>query len=112
MCVESRTDWEENLPQALLALRNAISDWTGFSPAVLVFGRNLRTPETLLYEQWTGDNHEPKLVTEYVFGLQNRLKLCQELANVSMLENRRKHKERYARKTVQREYKIGDRVLV
>lgn len=50
MCMESGTDWEENLPHALMAIRNAISDFTGFSPAELLFGRNLRTPETLLYE--------------------------------------------------------------
>lgn len=112
MCVGHGKDWEENLPHAFLALRNAVSNSTGFSPAELVFGKSLRIPETLLYEQWTGDNQEPKLLTEYVFGLMNRLKRCQKLANENMIESKLKLKMWYDKKAVEREFKPGDQVLV
>ncbi|GBN84418.1 hypothetical protein AVEN_145252-1 [Araneus ventricosus] len=52
LCLESGQDWEKNLPATFLALRTITHDSTGFSPAELVHGKNLRTPEVLLYEHW------------------------------------------------------------
>ncbi|GFU28480.1 retrovirus-related Pol polyprotein from transposon 412 [Trichonephila clavipes] len=51
LCLEAIPDWEKILPQAFFALRTVIHDSTGFSPAELVHGKNLRTPVMLLYEQ-------------------------------------------------------------
>ncbi|GFY35463.1 retrovirus-related Pol polyprotein from transposon 412 [Trichonephila clavipes] len=51
LCLEAIPDWEKILPQALFALRTVIHDTTGFSPAELVHGKNLRTPVMLLYEK-------------------------------------------------------------
>ncbi|GFX54999.1 retrovirus-related Pol polyprotein from transposon 412 [Trichonephila clavipes] len=53
LCLEAIPDWEKILPQALFALRTVIHDSTGFSPAELVHGKNLRTPVMLLYEKLT-----------------------------------------------------------
>ena len=44
LCLEALPDWEKILPQALFALRTVIHDSTGYSPAELVHGKNLRTP--------------------------------------------------------------------
>ncbi|GBN13184.1 hypothetical protein AVEN_30221-1 [Araneus ventricosus] len=49
---EVGTDWEKHVHAALFALRTVTHESTGFSPAELVHGRNLRTPVTLLYENW------------------------------------------------------------
>ncbi|GFW96374.1 integrase catalytic domain-containing protein [Trichonephila clavipes] len=43
MCLEAITDWEKILPQILFALKTVIHNSTGFSPAELVHGKNLRT---------------------------------------------------------------------
>ncbi|GBM14729.1 hypothetical protein AVEN_73820-1 [Araneus ventricosus] len=48
LCLQSGEDWEKNLPATLLALRTVTHESTGFSPAELVHGKNLRTPEVLL----------------------------------------------------------------
>ncbi|GFW47779.1 retrovirus-related Pol polyprotein from transposon 412 [Trichonephila clavipes] len=50
LCLEVIPDLEKILPQALFALRTVIHDSTGFLPAELVHGKNLRTPVMLLYE--------------------------------------------------------------
>jgi hypothetical protein len=42
-------DWDEKLPLFLLAYRASTHDTTGFTPACLVFGRELRLPCHLLY---------------------------------------------------------------
>ncbi|GFW15583.1 retrovirus-related Pol polyprotein from transposon 412 [Trichonephila clavipes] len=58
ICIESSPEWEKQLPAALLALRTITHESTGFTPAELVHGENLRTPITLLYENWMGTTEE------------------------------------------------------
>ncbi|GFT71321.1 retrovirus-related Pol polyprotein from transposon 412 [Trichonephila clavipes] len=70
-------DWEKTLPKALFALRTVIHDSTGFSPAELVHGKNLRTPVVLLYEKLTEEEHVESSVVDYVFELINRMERCQ-----------------------------------
>lgn len=112
ICLESGESWERSLPYALLALRTVTHESTGFSPAELVHGRNLRTPETLLFEKWTEQEEEQNPVTEYVFELINRLQRCQELAGEQMEEKRDKRKIWYDRNAVNRKFNPGDKVLV
>lgn len=69
----------------LLGLRTVTHESTGFSPVDLVHGKNLRSPEMLLYEKWTGEVQDHELVTQYVFNLINLLKKCQKLAVENMV---------------------------
>ncbi|GFV95714.1 CCHC-type domain-containing protein [Trichonephila clavipes] len=77
----------------------------------LVYGKNLRTPETLVMEHWMEPEEESDLVTEYMFKLINRLKRCQEVA-INKMEMQVKRKTWYDKKEVKREFKDGDLVLV
>ncbi|GFS98427.1 retrovirus-related Pol polyprotein from transposon 412 [Trichonephila clavipes] len=52
LCIEAAPNWESQVPAALFALRTVTHESTGLSPAELVYGNNLRTPVTLLYESW------------------------------------------------------------
>ncbi|KAG8184543.1 hypothetical protein JTE90_012632 [Oedothorax gibbosus] len=100
-------------PQTLFALRTVTHESTGFTPAELVHGKNLRTPLTLLYEKWLDvEETEGEPVTEYVFYLINRIKRCQELAISKMEEWQQKNKTWYDKKAVKREFRIGDLVLI
>ncbi|GBM81210.1 hypothetical protein AVEN_236422-1 [Araneus ventricosus] len=112
LCYESGENWERTLPFALLTLRTVTHESTGFSPAELVHGRNLRTKQTLLFEKWAELGEEENPVTEYVFTLLNRLKKCQDLAIENMEKARDKRKKWYDRGTVERKFKPGDLVLV
>ncbi|GFW43577.1 retrovirus-related Pol polyprotein from transposon 17.6 [Trichonephila clavipes] len=66
LCLEAIPDWEKILPQALFALRTVIHDNTGFSPAELVHGKNLKTPVMLLYEKLTKKSLPNKLSVQWV----------------------------------------------
>ncbi|GBN69289.1 hypothetical protein AVEN_147375-1, partial [Araneus ventricosus] len=44
LCIEAAPDWETQIPAALFALTTVTHESTGFSPAELVHGNNLRTP--------------------------------------------------------------------
>ncbi|KFM65660.1 hypothetical protein X975_14219, partial [Stegodyphus mimosarum] len=106
------SDWEQVLPAALLALRTVTHESTGFTPAELVHGKNLHTPEILLYEHWTYSPDEEQPVTEYVFRLINRLKKCQELAVEKMHDQQLRRKKWYDKNAIKREFKEGDLVLI
>ncbi|GFV39369.1 retrovirus-related Pol polyprotein from transposon 412 [Trichonephila clavipes] len=58
ICIESSPEWEKQLPAALFALRTITHESSGFTPAELVHGKNLRTPITLLYKNWMGTTEE------------------------------------------------------
>ncbi|GFV98140.1 retrovirus-related Pol polyprotein from transposon 412 [Trichonephila clavipes] len=76
LCLEAIPYWENILPQALFALRTVIHDSTGFSPAELGHGKNLRTPVMLLYEKLTEEEPVESSVVDYVFELINIMKRC------------------------------------
>ncbi|KAG8173965.1 hypothetical protein JTE90_016680 [Oedothorax gibbosus] len=107
------TNSEEKGNMTLFALRTVTHESTGFTPAELVHGKNLRTPLTLLYVKWLDvEETEGEPVTEYVFSLINRMKRCQELAISKMEECQQKNKTWYDKRAVKREFRIGDLVLI
>ncbi|GBN06626.1 hypothetical protein AVEN_215803-1 [Araneus ventricosus] len=112
LCTEAAPEWERQVPAAQFALRTIRHERTGFTPSELVYGRNLRTLVTLLYEQWMNPEDEGNNVVEYVFQLINRLKRCKDLALDKMLDMQTKRKVWYDRKAIKREFSEGDLVLV
>ncbi|GFW23970.1 retrovirus-related Pol polyprotein from transposon 412 [Trichonephila clavipes] len=93
-------------------LRTVSHESTGYTPSELVYGKNLRTPETLVMEHWMEPEEEGYLVTEYMFKLINRLKRSQEVVINKMEEMQVKRKTWYDKNAVKREFKDGDLVLV
>ncbi|GFV13552.1 retrovirus-related Pol polyprotein from transposon 17.6 [Trichonephila clavipes] len=74
LCLDAGSEWDKHLPSILLALRTVSHESIGYTPSELVYGKNLRTPETLVMEHWMEPEEEGDLVTEYMFKLINRLK--------------------------------------
>ncbi|GFV75300.1 retrovirus-related Pol polyprotein from transposon 297 [Trichonephila clavipes] len=112
LCLDAGSEWDKHLPSILLALRTVSHKSTGYTPSELVYGKNLRTPETLVMEHWMEPEEEGDLVTEYMFKLINRLKRCQEVTINKMEEMQVKRKTWYDKNAVKREFKDGDLVLV
>ncbi|GFW68720.1 retrovirus-related Pol polyprotein from transposon 17.6 [Trichonephila clavipes] len=112
LCLDAGSEWDKHLPSILLALRTVSQESTGYTPSELVYGKNLRAPETLVMEHWMEPEEEGDLVTEYMFKLINRLKRCQEVAINKMKEMQVKRKTWYDKNAVKRKFKDGDLVLV
>ncbi|GFU74753.1 retrovirus-related Pol polyprotein from transposon 297 [Trichonephila clavipes] len=112
LCVESGEDWEGVLPLALFSLRTVAHESTGFSPTELVMGKNLRTPQTLVYEEWMEEGNTSQSVVEYILQLNNRLKRCQDIAITRMKECQLKKKTWYDRDAVERKFVEEDLVMV
>ncbi|GFX99163.1 transposon Ty3-G Gag-Pol polyprotein [Trichonephila clavipes] len=90
LCLDAGSEWDKDLPSILLVLRTVSHESTE-----LVYGKNLRTRETLVMEHWMQPEEEGDLVTEYMFKLINRLKRCQEVAINKMEEMQVKRKTWY-----------------
>ncbi|GFW49877.1 retrovirus-related Pol polyprotein from transposon 17.6 [Trichonephila clavipes] len=112
LCVESGEDWEWVLPLALFSLRTVAHESTGFSPTELVMGKNLRTPQTLVYEEWMEEGNTSQSVVEYILQLNSRLKRCQDIVITRMKECQLKRKTWYDRDVVERKFVEGDLVMV
>ncbi|GFY22544.1 retrovirus-related Pol polyprotein from transposon 17.6 [Trichonephila clavipes] len=75
-------------------------------------GKNLRTPQTLVYEEWMEEGNTSQSVVEYILQLNNRLKRCQDIAITRMKECQLKRKTWYDRDAVERKFVEGDLVMV
>ncbi|GFW66310.1 retrovirus-related Pol polyprotein from transposon 17.6 [Trichonephila clavipes] len=90
--LDAGSKWDKHLPSIILTLRTVSHESTWYTPLELEYGKNLRTPETLVMEHWMEPEEESDLVTEYMFKLINRLKRCQEVAINKMEEMQVKRK--------------------
>ncbi|GFW43859.1 CCHC-type domain-containing protein [Trichonephila clavipes] len=71
-------------------------------------GKNLRTPQTLVYEEWIEEGNTSQSVVECILQLNNRLKRCQDIAITRMKECHFKRKTWYDRGAVERKFVEGD----
>lgn len=111
LCWERKLDWEACLPATLFALRTAPHEATGFAPAELAYGRNLRSSLHMLRELWE-DRCEESSVVEHVLGLLDRMSVTQEIVRVYLEDAQKKAKAYYDQRARLRKFKVGDKVIV
>lgn len=112
-CLETGTGWDEAVPFALFALREAVQESLGFSPAELVFGHAVRGPLKVLKEQFMSDDSSSQSnVLDCVSQFKERLHDACLLAKEALYSSQRTMKRRYDEKAVVRSFKPGDQVLV
>ena len=71
-CRDSQDDWDVNLPTILMSYRSAEHESTGYTPAQLMLGRDLRLPVDLMMP--SPPEQEPETTTHYVMALRERLR--------------------------------------
>ncbi|KAL3979168.1 gamma-glutamyltranspeptidase / glutathione hydrolase / leukotriene-C4 hydrolase [Sarotherodon galilaeus] len=111
-CLESGREWDEGLPLLLLAVRESVQECTGFSPAELVFGHTVRGPLRLLKEKYLSDTAiSEQSVLDYVSCFKERLHKACEIAREALSASQEKMKMKFDKKSVQRKFEVGDKVL-
>ena len=99
----TQSDWDTRLHELDFALRSAISDATGFSPAYLTFGREFRTPfDNAL------DINLARVTDIHKIGV--RINLLHSIARDNLQVNLSRSLALYNQKTKSREFKVGDLV--
>ena len=111
-CFENKKDWEEGVPLALFAVREVVQESLGFSPFELVFGHTVRGPLKLLKEKWLAEESEESNLLSYVSKFRERLNKACEMAKENLQNAQEVMKSRYDKKSKQRQFNVGDRVLV
>ncbi|XP_073807553.1 uncharacterized protein [Danio rerio] len=112
-CLDTGNDWDEGVALMLFAVRETVQESLGFSPAELVFGHTVRGPLKVLKEQLLDSESSSKTnVTQYVSRFRERLRNACSMAQQTLKSVQGKMKKRFDVKTVVREFKPGDQVLV
>ena len=98
----------------LFAYREVPQESTGFAPFELLYGRTVRGPMQILRELWTEEVESPEVRTsyQYVFELRERLEETLELAREGLESAQKKQKRYFDRKAKDRQFKVGDKVLL
>ncbi|XP_041632474.1 uncharacterized protein [Drosophila kikkawai] len=92
------TKWDEHLPELMLAYNSSTSESTKFSPAQLIFGKELRLPNTVFDAVTAGSG----LTGENIGTRWKRLNNLREEATANMQEAAEKQKQHYNLRKMQR----------
>eukprot|EP00731_Ephydatia_muelleri_P007513 Em0003g1761a len=91
--VADEHDWDLSLPTLLLAYRTSVQETTGITPFQLMFGRNPRLPEDILYSLPVASHDS---VTQYTRVLKGRLERSYQ-AVIKHVQQKQTHQKTYDR---------------
>ena len=111
-CLDNGKDWDEGLPFILFALRNAKQESLSYSPAELLYGRELRGPLRYLYECWLDDEVNKLPVTVYAKNLNEKLKSAMHFAHKNLSSAQKSMKDHFDRRSENRIFSPGDKVYM
>jgi len=101
-------DWDKYLPLVTLAYNSAVHESTGYSPSLLMFGRQINLPIDLVLGN--PNDEVPKDRTEFVIDIEEKLSVVHELARKRLQFASDTQKRRYDHKAHEHAYKEGDKV--
>ena len=107
---KSQTNWDEHLSQLAGAIRSSVNRSTGFTPNMLMLGREINLPADLVFKP--AQTEKPENLDDYTTRLQEAIRTSHEIAR-DVLKTTQSHMKRdYDIKTRLVEYKPGDLVYV
>ena len=104
-------DWDKHLPLVLMACRSAVQESTECTPALLLLGRELRTPAELVFGR-PPDAPAVPAGPEYARKLQDRLDSAHSFAREQLQEAAVKQKRYYDVKSRGRDFATDELVWV
>ena len=111
-CFDTAKCWDEGVHFLLFAVRESVQESTGFSPFQLVFGHAVGGPLKLLKEKILCEEDKPLNLLQYVTEFKAKLAKACELARSNLMSAQKIMKQHYDKKTVERKFQPGDKVLV
>uniref|UniRef100_A0A3B1ITE9 Gypsy retrotransposon integrase-like protein 1 n=1 Tax=Astyanax mexicanus TaxID=7994 RepID=A0A3B1ITE9_ASTMX len=107
---KNQRDWDRHLPVVLLACRSAVQETTGFTPALLMFGRELRTPVSLAFGAPPDGGGYASDTPTFVSDLMSSLELAHRLARSNQSAAGQKQKRAYDTRCFGDPLAVGARV--
>lgn len=102
----NKSNWDKHLNLLLAAYRSTIHPATGYSPNMLMFGRELNIPSDILYPFPRPE--EPADVHEYVSDLRERLEDIYHTVRKNLKTAAERQKQDYDSRMVENIYQRGD----
>ena len=102
----NKNNWDKHLDLLLAAYRSTVHPATGYSPNMLMFGREVNIPSDILYP--FPKPEEPEDIHEYVFELREKLENCYHMVRENLKSAAERQKQDYDSRMVEYSYKRGD----
>ena len=115
MASEQPKCWDRYINPLLFAYREAPHSSTGFSPFMLVYGRDVRSPLHILRDALEGRiSSDSEVISsyEYVMNLQERLRDTLKLAREELAKSQINNAKYFNVKAKSRQFRIGDQCLL
>uniref|UniRef100_A0AAR2M493 Gypsy retrotransposon integrase-like protein 1 n=1 Tax=Pygocentrus nattereri TaxID=42514 RepID=A0AAR2M493_PYGNA len=111
LTAEHQRDWDIHLPLVLLAYRSAVQDSTSCIPALLMLGRELRTPAEIIFGK-PPDTPTVPPGPEYARRLQDRMESAHAFARDQLQKAGIRQKRNYDIRAKGKDFRAGDLVWV
>jgi len=108
---QHQRDWDKHLPLVLMACRSAVQETSSCTPALLMLGRELRTPAELAFGR-PPDSPDTPPGPEYARRLQDRLEVAHAFARKQQLSAGVRQKRNYDVREKGRHFQAGELVWV
>jgi len=102
-------NWDVEIPYVMMAYRCSVNETTGFSPAMLMFGHELRLPLDVVFGECPGLIRDE---TGYTSNLRERLKSSFEKVRDNITRAQKRQKDYFDRKVSGKTINVGDKVLL
>ncbi|CAC5369855.1 unnamed protein product [Mytilus coruscus] len=110
-CQNDQRNWDEILPQVMMAYRSSVHASTGQTPNMMMFGRNIFLPMEAVIPRPDGPDESTTPETDkYINELQDAMSKSHVLARKHLRQNSEYQKRHYDLKAVKRELQIGQAV--
>ena len=104
---EGQRDWDEYVQPVLAAYRASEHVVTGFSPNLLMPGREVRAPIDLVLGRPVEKADRWESTNEFVAEVQERYRRAYEIAGESLQVDAKRRKDLYDRRILQRRFPVG-----
>ena len=108
---EKKKNWKQYMAPLVQAYNSIKHESTGFSPYMLLFGREPKLPIDVAFGLNRNDSKD-KTYSDYIADLQNKIKDVFDIVNRNANKSRDKQKAYYDLKTRAARLLKGDRVLI
>ena len=86
---EEHSDWDERLPYVLMAYRSSVNETTGYTPNMMMLGREVTVPLDI---QFANPNNIKEFQSAFASNLQSRMEQAHEIAREHIQTEMRRQK--------------------
>eukprot|EP00745_Piridium_sociabile_P042744 TRINITY_DN8657_c0_g1_i1.p1 TRINITY_DN8657_c0_g1~~TRINITY_DN8657_c0_g1_i1.p1 ORF type:complete len:1461 (-),score=280.53 TRINITY_DN8657_c0_g1_i1:179-4561(-) len=113
LATEKPQEWDRWIPAALFAYREVPQATTGYSPFQMLYGREVRGITKVIKDMWLEpDADDQRTLAQYLVDLKTQIHETCQIAKRALAEAGHEQKRQFDKKTRNRQFTPGQRVLL